>query len=88
MLIRCTSIEDGPGPSEATVAVLTIEGVREEVVLSKRLLQGAAMDVGAALHHETGKYLIELPRESASGRWRIWVPESEVISDRALQPAE
>ena len=88
MLIKCTPVADGPGPSEATVSILTIDGVREEVVLSKRVLHGNAMNVGASLHHEAGRYLIELPRESATGRWRIWIPESEVQSHQALQPAE
>lgn len=88
MLVKCTAIEDGPGPSETTVAVLTVDGVREEVVLSKRSLQGNAMQVGAALHHEAGRYLVELPREAASGRWRVWIPESEVSSDEELHAAE
>ena len=87
MIVKCQQIAEGPGPSEATVSILTVEGGREEVVLSKRMLQEGRMNVGAALSHEEGRYLIELPREAASGLWRIWVPESEVVADRVLQPA-
>ena len=34
MIVKCQQIAEGPGPSEATVSILTVEGVREEVVLS------------------------------------------------------
>ena len=88
MIVKCQQIAEGPGPSEATVSILTVEGVREEVVLSKRMLRDGRMNVGAALAHEEGRYLIELPREAASGVWRIWVSGSEVVTDRVLQPAE
>ncbi|MGW5957467.1 hypothetical protein [Methylorubrum thiocyanatum] len=69
------------------MSITTAEGGQEEVVLSKRLLKDGAMDVGAPLNIREGQYLIELPRESASGRWRVWIPASEVVSDKALQPA-
>lgn len=88
MRIRGTHIADGPGPSEVIVGILTVEGTREEVVLSKRLFQEGRVHVGSALLQEKDRYLIELPREAASGRWRIWIPASEVIEERSLQPAE
>lgn len=87
MLIKCTKIADGPGPSEATVSIKTVDGTPEEVILAQRLLKSDAMDVGAPLNVNPGQYLIELPRESASGRWRVWIPESEVVNAAALQPA-
>jgi hypothetical protein len=88
MIVKCEMIAEGPGPSEATVGILTVEGYREEVVLAKRMLHHGTMNIGSPLLHEKGRYLIELPRETASGRWRIWIPESEVADARVLQPAE
>lgn len=88
MNVKCDLIAEGPGPSEAIVSILTAEGHREEVVLSRRVIKNGAIDVGAPLLHEDGRYLIELPRESASGRWRIWVPASETADGKSLQPAE
>lgn len=88
MLVKCEMIAEGPGPSEAIVGILTVEGHREEVVISKRVFHQGTMNVGFPLNHDKNQYLIELPRESASGRWRIWIPESEVVNDRVLQPAE
>ena len=87
MLIRCTLIADGPGPSEAVVGVSTVEGFPEEVVISKRLMQHGGIEVGAPLHARDQSYLIELPRESETGRWRIWVPASEVLSAPELHMA-
>ena len=87
MIVKCRQIAEGPGPSEATVSIATVDGAREEVVLSKRRLQDGSMNVGAALAHAEGRYLIELPREAASGLWRIRIPASEVVTDRVLQPA-
>lgn len=77
MLIRCTLIADGPGPSEAVIGVATTGGGQEEVVISKRLLHDGGIEVGSPLLKKERAYLIELPRESETGRWRIWVPETE-----------
>ena len=70
------------------MGILTVEGTREEVVISKRLFQEGRVHVGSALLQEKDRYLIELPREAASGRWRIWIPASEVVEERSLQFAD
>ncbi|GGD18666.1 hypothetical protein [Aureimonas glaciei] len=88
MRIKFTTIADGPGPSEEVIGIRTADGSQEEVVLSKRLLSGRGVDIGMPLLHEDDKLLIELPRESASGRWRIWIPQTEVIDSPAMQAAE
>lgn len=70
-------IEDGLMPAEKIVSVENADGQIEEVSVStssiseNRLL---AFEIG---RHE-GRVLVELPRESASGRWRIWVSENAV----------
>lgn len=80
MYIRCQFITDGPGPSEHVVGIETKSG-QEQVVLSTRALDNGYLDIGEPLSREGQNFLIELPRESASGRWRIWVPESETSDD-------
>ena len=84
MRIRCKLVVEGPGPSEAVVAVKTARGPLEEVVVYTGLLQNEQLEVGPFLGSRDGQTLIELPRESASGRWRIWVPNSEVIKEREV----
>ncbi|WP_262029510.1 hypothetical protein [Microvirga sp. Mcv34] len=87
MLIKFNLLANGPGPSEAVVGIRTIDG-QEEVILSKRLMHGEGVEIGTPLLHEDDKLLVELPRESAAGRWRIWVPKSEAIKAPELHPAE
>jgi hypothetical protein len=88
MLIKIKVIAEGPGPSEKLIGVKTSEGDTEQIVVSRRVLRnGHAIEVGLALAAENGNILVELPRESTRGRWRVWVPESE-IEEESLHAAE
>ena len=79
-LVKCDVLAAGPGPSEKVVEIATSEG-REEVVLhSSTLDTQGRMEVGV-LGYLGDRALIELPRESASGRWRVWVPSASVITN-------
>jgi hypothetical protein len=69
----------GPGPSETTVAISTADG-EEEVVVDTALVHGEELEVRRVLERTRDRALIELPRESASGRWRVWVPRSTLAS--------
>ena len=88
MRVRYTVLAEGPGPSEMTVGVLTTDGHQEEVVISNRNAQNGSFEVGAPLLAEESRCLVELPRESMSGRWRIWVARSELASGSAAEAAE
>ena len=79
MHLICESIVDGVGPSEKVVRVKTSDGY-EEVVVYAGSISGRALDVGPAIRRDGNKFLVELPRESASGRWRFWVPDSAVAA--------
>ena len=84
MRIKCTVVGDGPGPSEAIVSVSTRDGV-EQLVTAKRKLAYNQIEVGEPLAAEGSAsdkmYLVELPRETASGRWRVWVPAADLSRD-------
>lgn len=86
MLIKTTRIMDGPGPSEVIVKLMTAEGRVEEVVVDVASLQGDGLEVGPVLAKRDELLLIELPRETASGRLRLWIPDSERIKE--LEAAE
>jgi len=77
MLIKCQRLMEGPGPSEAIVSIRTTKG-EEEVVVYTGLLTDGYLEVGPQLFGQSDRVLVELPRESASGRWRVWIPASEV----------
>lgn len=87
MFLRCQKVADGPGPSEIIVGVTTVDGRNDEVIIYKGLYSGGFIDIGPIVESVGDKVLIELPRESASGRGRIWVSSSQVI-ERTLQAAE
>jgi hypothetical protein len=72
MRIRYNSRVDGPGPSEAIVTVTTRNGSEEEVILDRSYIEGDTISV-SRIGQEDDAVLVELPQESASGRWRIWV---------------
>jgi hypothetical protein len=80
MFIECTTLLEGPGPSEKIVKIQTAEGTHEEVAVYKGLVKGNFLEVGPAIvkDRDTDRVLIELPTESASGRWRIWVSKSSI----------
>ena len=70
-------IVDGLMPSEKIALIQGADGRFEEVAVSTKNLSGDKLVASEIGRHE-GKVLVELPRESASGRWRIWVKESSI----------
>lgn len=88
MRVRFTEVAPGLGPSELVVSVLTVEGKREEVVISRRQANDGSMEIGSPIMDGPAGYLVEFPRESLSGRWRVWVPRSEIVDPRTAQAAE
>jgi len=74
--VSCT-VSDGLMPSEKIARIETADGKSEAVAVSSRNLQGNRL-IASEIGRRGGKVLVELPRESASGRWRIWVKESAI----------
>jgi hypothetical protein len=74
--INC-SVSEGLMPDEKVARIETADGGSEEVAVSDQNIENnrlMAFEIGRS----EGRVLVELPRESASGRWRIWVKESLV----------
>lgn len=88
MLVNIKLLGDGPGPSERVVSLQTRDGENEEVVLSIYDLEDLRIEVGSPLAFENHHYLVELPREASSGKWRVWVPETETDRQAYNQAAE
>ena len=88
MRVVCEVVVVGPGPGEAIVGIRAADGTHEEVIIAKRLVHDGSISVGMPLMREDGRVLVELPRESVSGRWRIWVADSEMRPEHSLQAAE
>ena len=78
-MVKYEFLADGPGPSEQVVGIDTTEG-KEEVVLHSSALQRGLIEGGVLGYDEVKGALIEVPRESASGRWRVWVNPSALVT--------
>lgn len=69
----------GPVPSEKVVTIETQSG-REDVVVHVSQLKDNRVDVGL-IHARQDMSLVELPRESLSGRWRVWVAKESLSAE-------
>lgn len=78
MKVKCERMMDGPGPSEQVVRVLTADGHAEEVVVHQSSIRDGHLETSRALARDGTRVLVELPRESTSGNWRLWVNQTEV----------
>lgn len=78
--LQC-KVEEGLILSEVVAYIQTFEGDEEEVTLASSLVVDDTVTV-SLIHKEPGRSLVELPRETATGKWRIWVPNT------ILQPQE
>jgi hypothetical protein len=78
-LLKCDVLVAGPGPSEKVVGITTSDGSEEVVLHSSALDSQGRLEVGV-LGYQNDRALVELPRESASGRWRVWVPTAALMT--------
>ena len=77
MRVRIEKQEAGPIPSETVVAIRTATGSTEEVIVDSSQVDASGVEVGF-IGQRADEVLIELPRETLRGRWRLWVPKSAV----------
>jgi len=77
MLIKLQGQREGPIPLETVVTIATARGRTEDVIVHRCQVHERRLEV-AYIGERDGLLLVELPRESLSGRWRVWVPKSAV----------
>lgn len=73
------NIVDGLVPAEKIARIEAADGGVEEVLVSNRNLSDGNL-MASEIGRDGGNVLVELPRESTSGRWRIWVKENAVVA--------
>ena len=76
--VHC-EVSEGLTPSENIVRIPVHGGGIEEVSLDSSLVNQDTVAV-ALVRHGDDHSLVELPRETATGKWRIWVPNSKIES--------
>ena len=75
--------EVGPGlhPSEVVVEVQTVAGP-ERLVLDRESIADDTIFVGwRPLGEKSGQWLVELPSETMSGTWRVWVRRKNILPE-------
>ena len=78
MRVRIEEVGTGQHPSEKVVKVQTIEGP-EQLVVDNRSIQNHSLDIGFPVGQNNGHLLVELPRETFRGLWRVWVDKEIVV---------
>lgn len=78
MKVRVTQEGSSTHPSEVVVRVDTTSGP-ERLVVHQRSIKDNGLDIGYPINKEDERYLVELPRETISGSWRVWVPEGALF---------
>ena len=76
--------EIGPGlhPSEIVVEVQTVNGP-ERLAVDRDSIPDMTLFVGwRPLGQKNGQWLVELPNETMSGTWRVWVKRSDVLPEK------
>lgn len=76
--LSTNSVEEGLMPAERIARIEVAGGGIEEVSVSADHITDNNKLMVFEIGRREGKVLVELPRESASGRWRIWVNAAAV----------
>lgn len=78
MQLKIVSREKGLHPSEEVVSIETKDG-RQELVVDPAIVSDDSLPVGWPVGREDGYLLVELPRQTMSGGWRVWVNETSLV---------
>lgn len=77
--IRIRDTAPGQHPSEVAVKLITADGTKQTLYLDKTSIENGAFDIGYPVGEDGGRLLVELPRETTSGQWRVWLNKSDVL---------
>jgi len=86
MRVKVQEIGHALHPSERVVEVTTASG-KERLVVDKRSIDNGSLSVGSPIARAKDFWLVELPRETMSGSWRVWVKPSLLIEDTKARVA-
>ncbi len=70
----------GSTRSERIAYITTAEGARAEVLLSAAQT-GSNHILAAEVAEDNNNVLIELPQETSSGYWRVWVNKNQILPE-------
>lgn len=82
MRLRLSSERQGLHPNERIVILRTLSG-SEKLVVHKRSIENNSLNVGYPIEVASDGYLVELPTETTTGAWRVWVPKDDIMEATA-----
>lgn len=77
MRIKIEVVGKGLHPNEAVVGIKTVDGP-QRLVIARRTINDGFISVGWPIDRRNQSTLIELPRETQTGAWRVWVPDDQL----------
>ena len=80
MRIRLEEVRSGLHPEEIFATINTVTGP-EELIVDTRTSRVRSIEVGSPVARHDQYYLVELPSETSSGAWRVWVDQSIVVDE-------
>jgi hypothetical protein len=78
MRLKVEKIGEGLHPSELVVSVRTRTGPVNVIVDPKLIAPDNTIGVGWPVAKDNSFLLVELPRETVQGSWRVWVADKEL----------
>ena len=80
MWVKIREIGKALHPNEVVVEVKTATGA-DRLVVDRRSIQNQSLYIGSPVGQKGKHYLIELPRETMGGSWRVWVGDGQLLPD-------
>jgi hypothetical protein len=81
MRLLVEEIGSGLHPNEVIVAIPLADGGKERLVVSRRSLVRSSISIGWPIVEEKDRVLVELPRETQTGAWRVWVNKKQLVEE-------
>ena len=80
MRVKVKKVGTGNHPSELLVSVSTKAGEERLFVHNRSIKDNDTLDIGHPIQESADGYLVELPRETLKGEWRVWVARELVAA--------
>jgi hypothetical protein len=80
MRIKIQEVGKGLHPSEVVVQVAAVERP-ERLIVDRRSIDNNTIEVGYPIAKSNGYLLVELPRETVGGTWRVWITKDIVAGE-------
>lgn len=82
MRVKVREVGKGLHSSEVVVEIKTATGKERLVIDERSIDDNDTISVGSPIERrDDGQLLVELPRETMSGAWRVWVKEGSLLPE-------